>query len=199
MDTKSLYTSPTAVEDSELVKRFQNGDDRALETLVNRHRAKMISNILHVVKDREIAEDLYQEAMIKIVQVIRDGRYNEKGKFFPWAMRVARNLAIDFFRKEKRNPQVNVGENVGMLENLYASEENRERQMVREEKKRFVRELIRELPEKQREVLIMRHYNHMSFKEIAKLTDVSINTALGRMRYALVNLQKLAEARGYRQ
>ncbi|MFW5659647.1 MAG: RNA polymerase sigma factor [Bacteroidota bacterium] len=183
--------------DSLLIKDYLDGNQKAFEELVTRHRAKMISSILTITKDRDVAEDLYQDALIKIVKVLNKGGYNEKGKFLPWALRLCRNLAIDFFRKEKRNPQINASDNTAFLDNFYSTSESREREFIREENKRFVRDIIRELPENQREVLIMRHYNKMSFKEIAQLTDVSINTALGRMRYALVNLRKLADERGY--
>lgn len=184
-------------DDSALIQTYVSGDERAFEELINRHRPKIMSTIMNIVKDREVAEDLFQEATIKIVDVLKQGRYDEKGKFLPWALRVARNLAIDQFRKEKRNPQISAGDNIQMLENLYSSGDRREREIIRSENTRMVREMIRELPAKQREVLIMRHYNGLSFKEIAELTDVSINTALGRMRYALVNLRKIADKKGY--
>ena len=197
MNTQTFGSPYDGSNDSLLIKDYLDGNQRAFEELITRHRAKMLSSILTITKDRDVAEDLYQDALIKIVKVFRKGGYNEKGKFLPWALRLCRNLAIDYFRKEKRNPQINASDNASFLDNFYNTSESREREYVRDENKRLVRELIRELPDNQREVLIMRHYNKMSFKEIARLTDVSINTALGRMRYALVNLRKLADQRGY--
>jgi RNA polymerase sigma factor (sigma-70 family) len=191
MRTVGHLTKFTHREDKELVNDFVGGNERAFETLVKRHKAKVFSTILQIVKDRNIAEDLYQETLIKIIGVIQEGRYNEEGKFLPWALRVARNLSIDYFRKEKRNPQIKNTDALMLMDNLFRSDDNMEKAMIRQENTQFVRKLINRLPDKQKEVLIMRHYNDMSFKEIAKLTDVSINTALGRMRYALVNLRKM--------
>ncbi len=179
------------VDDKELIARYLQGDIRSFEILIRRHKAKILSTILQIVKDRTVAEDLYQETLIKIVNVFHDGKYNEEGKFLPWALRVARNLSIDYFRKEKRNPQIKNSEAILSLENIFKTDESMEKAMIREENTKYVRKLINRLPEKQKEVLIMRHYNELSFKEIARLTNVSINTALGRMRYALVNLRKM--------
>lgn len=181
----------THLEDRELVHDFLNGNKRSFEVLIKRHKAKIFSTILQIVKDRNVAEDLFQETLIKIINVIQEGKYNEEGKFLPWALRVARNLSIDYFRKEKRNPQIKNSEAILLMENLFKTEESMEKAIIRQENTTLVRGLINQLPEKQKEVLIMRHYNEMSFKEIAQLTNVSINTALGRMRYALVNLRKM--------
>jgi RNA polymerase sigma-70 factor (ECF subfamily) len=194
--SKNNPTPLSKLDDSALMELARVGDMRAFEILIKRHRSKMLATILQVVKDREMAEDLYQDALLKIYQVVQAGEYDEKGKFLPWALRVARNLAIDQFRRERRNPQINAGDNTAFLDYLHHTDHNQERKLVQDENRRMVRKLIRMLPDKQREVLIMRHYNQMSFKEIAEMTDVSINTALGRMRYALVNLRKLAEERG---
>lgn len=196
MTVKPTKPRFTHLEDKELVHQFMAGNRRSFEVLVRRHKAKIFSTILQIVKDRSVAEDLYQETLIKIINVIQDGKYNEEGKFLPWALRVARNLSIDYFRKEKRNPQVKNSEAILMMENLFRTEDNMEKSIVRRENTTYVRNLINQLPEKQKEVLIMRHYNDMSFKEIAQLTNVSINTALGRMRYALVNLRKLVNNQG---
>jgi RNA polymerase sigma factor (sigma-70 family) len=196
MKTTGTVPKFTHREDKELIGDFVAGNPRAFEVLVRRHKAKVYSTILQIVKDRTIAEDIYQETLIKILGVIQDGRYNEEGKFLPWVLRVARNLSIDFFRKEKRNPQLKNSEAVMLLDNLFKTEDNMEKTLIRQETTRMVRQLINQLPDKQKEVLIMRHYNELSFKEIAQLTDVSINTALGRMRYALVNLRKLVSQHG---
>ena len=195
MNTRVNYVQ---LGDQGLVQAFQQGDRRAFEVLVRRHRAKLLGTILNVVKERTVAEDLYQEALMKIAQVIVSGRYNEEGKFLPWALRIARNAAIDSFRKDKRAPQMKRGDSLTGLEHVFRTEDNMERQMIRQETTQYVRKLIDRLPDKQKEVLIMRHYNELSFKEIARLTDVSINTALGRMRYALVNLRKLVQKGGER-
>jgi len=183
----------THTEDKELLQSYIGGEKRSFETLVKRHKAKLFATILQIVKDRDVAEDLMQETLIKIVNVIQDRKYNEEGKFLPWAVRVARNLSIDYFRREKRNPLLRNTDAVNLMENRFRTDENREKQLIREENTSMVRRLINQLPDKQKEVLIMRHYNEMSFKEIAEQTNVSINTALGRMRYALVNLRKLAD------
>jgi RNA polymerase sigma-70 factor (ECF subfamily) len=179
------------IEDRELIYQFLAGDSRAFEALVRRHKVKIFTSILQVTKDRTVAEDLFQETLIKIIHIIESGKYNEEGKFLPWALRVARNMSIDYFRKERRNPQLRNADTGLGLDHLYRTEENTEKALIRRENTFFVRKLINQLPEKQKEVLIMRHYNDMSFKEIAEVTNVSINTALGRMRYALVNLRKL--------
>jgi RNA polymerase sigma-70 factor (ECF subfamily) len=167
-------------DDASLVQRALAGDERAFEHLLKRHRTKLMASILQVVPCRDTAEDVYQE----------------KGKFLPWALRIVRNLAIDQFRRQKRSPQVNVGENTAFLDQLHRTDANPEKRAVQNENKRTVRRLIRNLPQPQREVLIMRHYNNLSFKDIARLTDVSINTALGRMRYAMANLRRMAEEQG---
>jgi RNA polymerase sigma factor (sigma-70 family) len=182
------------IEDKELISLYLAGNRAAFEILIRRHKSKIFSNILQIVKDRSIAEDLYQETLIKIVNTFNEKKYNEEGKFLPWALRVARNLSIDHFRKEKRNPQLRSSDLVQTLEHHFRNDENMERAMIRKENTEFVRKMINRLPEKQKEVLIMRHYNELSFKEIASLTNVSINTALGRMRYALVNLRKMVKS-----
>jgi RNA polymerase sigma factor (sigma-70 family) len=146
-----------------------------------------------ITKDRAIAEDLFQDVMIKVVNMMRTGSYNEEGKFLPWVTRIARNLAIDHFRKLQRTPLQRENENYDIFASaINKSDESAEQKIIRHENVRYIRDLIQQLPEKQREVLIMRHYAELSFKEIADLTNVSINTALGRMRYALINLRKMA-------
>ena len=145
------------------------------------------------MKDRGVAEDLFQDVMIKVVRVIRSGKYNEEGKFLPWVVRIARNLAIDHFRKMQRNPVQHESEDYDIFNSVLQTEESSEDRIISEENARYMRKLIQQLPDKQREVLIMRTFGELSFKEIAAITDVSINTALGRMRYALLNLKKLAQ------
>jgi RNA polymerase sigma-70 factor (ECF subfamily) len=179
--------------DLELVNEFRKGNQRCFEVLHNRHKSKIFTTILLIVRDRDLAEDLYQETLIKVIQFIREGKYNEEGKFLPWVVRIARNLAIDYFRKDKRNPMVHSNDSFDIFNVLGKVEESPEKKIIQGENQRYIRELINQLPDKQKEVLIMRHYSDLSFKEISDLTQVSINTALGRMRYALVNLRKMME------
>lgn len=179
-----------AADDNSLVAAYVSGDNTALEVLLTRHKAKIYNTILQIARSPEIAQDLYQETVIKIIDVLQSGRYKDEGKFYPWAQKIARNLAIDYFRKSKRKVEVRADDNWAHYEYLYRTDETPDNQLVRKENHKMVRKLINQLPQKQREVLLLRHYNSMSFKEIADTTDVSINTALGRMRYALVNLRK---------
>lgn len=183
-------------QDRELIKGFMAGNDKCFEVLLSRYKAKVFTTIYLIVKDRCIAEDLFQDVMIKVVRMIRSGKYNEEGKFLPWVIRIARNLAIDHFRKVQRNPTQHESEDFDIFSTVPRAEGSSEEKIIRDENARYIRELIQQLPDKQREVLIMRSYADLSFKEIAALTDVSINTALGRMRYALLNLKKLAQDSG---
>ena len=182
--------------DRELIKGFMAGNELCFNELITRYKSKVFTTIYLIVKDRSIAEDLFQEVMIKVVRMIRSGKYNEEGKFLPWVVRIARNLAIDHFRKVQRNPIQRESEDYDIFNSVQRSEGSAEERIIREENVRYIRSLIQQLPDKQREVLVMRSYADLSFKEIASITDVSINTALGRMRYALLNLKKLAEDNG---
>lgn len=179
-------------EDRELIRKFMAGEDYCFEVLLNRYKSKVFTTIYLIVKDRGVAEDLFQDVMIKVVKMIRSGKYNEEGKFLPWVVRIARNLAIDHFRKVQRTPMQRETDDYDIFNSLDRAEESSEDAIIRAENARYIRKLIQQLPDKQREVLIMRSYSDLSFKEIAAITDVSINTALGRMRYALLNLKKLA-------
>lgn len=179
--------------DSELIQSFIQGDDRALETLVYRYKDKIYTSIYMLVKDRYIAEDLFQDAFLKMIRTMRDGRYSEQGKFLPWAVRVAHNLCMDHFRKSKQQVQVTLpdGQDISSLIGMYeASASDR---METRQTNDSIRKLIEHLPEEQREVIILRMYGELSFKEISDITKVSINTALGRMRYGLINLRKMIE------
>ncbi len=178
------------LSDSALVSLYISGNENAFELLVNRHKNKVYTTILLIVKDTETAEDLLQDTFIKAIHTMKSGRYNEEGKFSSWICRIAHNLAIDYFRKEKRSPMINLDDNSNIFNHLSFSEESIETLQIKEETHDRLRELIQQLPEAQKEVLIMRHYADMSFQEIAEATGVSINTALGRMRYALINLRK---------
>jgi RNA polymerase sigma factor (sigma-70 family) len=183
----------SGLTDLELVRAFSEGNERCFEVLHNRHKSRIFTTILLIVKDSDLAEDLYQETLMKVLHYIRDGKYNEEGKFLPWVIRIARNLAIDYFRKDKRNPMVHASEDYDVFSYAGHTTDSPEKQIISQENQRYIRALIQKLPDKQREVLIMRHFADLSFKEISDLTDVSINTALGRMRYALVNLKKMME------
>lgn len=179
------------VSDQDLVHQYINGHEQSLEELVRRHKSKIYTSIYLLVKDSYLAEDIFQDVFIKVINTLKAGRYNEEGKFLPWVIRIAHNLVIDHFRKEKRTPLVTTAEGFDIFEVLKFYDESAEDKLIRDQTHRDLRELIHHLPSEQKEVLIMRHYADLSFKEIADLTGVSINTALGRMRYALSNLRKM--------
>ena len=177
--------------DHELIQNFQDGDLNALETLVLRHKDKMYTSILFLVKDKYLAEDIFQDVLIKIIDTIRGGRYTEEGKFLPWAMRIAHNLCVDHFRKVKRTPSIKTSDDRDIFEVINFTEEGADEKMMKRQSHEKVRQMLDLLPEDQREVIVLRHYADLSFKEIASLTNCSINTALGRMRYGLINLRKM--------
>jgi RNA polymerase sigma factor (sigma-70 family) len=179
------------VSDSELVSLYIHGNDKAFEHLVNRYKSKVYTAIYLIVKDQYVAEDLMQETFIKTVDMLRTGRYNDEGKFAPWIMRIAHNMAIDYFRRDKRYPSIVFEDGTPVFNSLEFAEDSFESQTIKQETHEHLRELVKRLPDPQREVLVMRHYEDMSFQEIADATGVSINTALGRMRYALINLRKM--------
>ena len=179
------------LNDQELVHLYLNGNERAFEMLLGRHKRKVWSHIYLMVRDREVTEDLFQEAFIKVVHTLKTGKYNEEGKFLPWVMRIAHNLVIDHFRRNKKMPLVRSNDEHDVFATLAQPGKNVEQRMVNVQIDEDVRKMIDHLPGEQREVVIMRTYLAMSFKEIAEHTDVSINTALGRMRYALVNMRKM--------
>jgi len=182
--------------DQDLVKLYLNGDESVLEELLRRHKSKIYTSIYLLVKDQYLAEDIFQDAFIKVINTLRSGRYNEEGKFLPWVMRIAHNLVIDYFRREKRGPVITSADGeTDVLNMLQVYEESAEDRILREQTHFDLRAMIQRLPDDQKEVLIMRHYADLSFKEIAELTNVSINTALGRMRYALSNLRKMMKVK----
>ena len=178
------------ISDSQLVSLYKNGNEEAFEQLLTRHKSRVFTTIYLIVKDNYVAEDLLQETFVKVVKTIKEGRYNEEGKFLPWLMRIAHNMAIDHFRRDKRYPTIVMEDGSHVFNTLQFSEDSVESKQVKQDTHAKLRELIQELPESQKEVLMMRHYMEMSFQEIAETTGVSINTALGRMRYALINLRK---------
>ena len=178
------------LNDSELVSLYKFGNEEAFQELVSRHKSKVFTTIYLIVKDRYTAEDLLQETFIKAIRTIKKGSYNEEGKFLPWIMRIAHNLAVDHFRKDKRFPTIVMEDGSNVFNSIDFSEAPYESMQIKKELHEKVRDLIEGLPESQKQVLVMRHYMGLSFQEIADQTDVSINTALGRMRYALINLRK---------
>lgn len=181
--------------DQDLVHQYIQGNEPCLEELIRRHKSKIYTSIYLLVKDSYLAEDIFQDTFIKVINTLKAGKYNEEGKFLPWVIRIAHNLVIDYFRKEKRTPVVTTVEGFDIFEVLKFYDESAEDRIIREQSHRDLRELIHLLPSEQKEVLIMRHYGELSFKEISDITDVSINTALGRMRYALNNLRKMIVSR----
>lgn len=177
--------------DYELINSYIKGDNRSIELLILRHKSKVYSYISLYIRSRDLADDIFQDTFMKVVQSIRAGRYHDDGRFLSWVMRIAHNLIIDHFRREKQLGLVlNDDYESDLFNSKRLADDNVEDVMVRRQVLRDVRRLIGELPEDQREVVIMRHYAGMSFKEIADMTGVSINTALGRMRYALINMRK---------
>lgn len=179
------------LNDEQLITLFKKGHSSALEELVYRHKDKLFTSIVLLVKDTFLAEDIFQDTFIKIIDTIRAERYTEKGKFLPWAMRIGHNLCVDHFRKVKRTPVIKTGDDKDIFNVLNFSEPSAEEAMMTRQSHHNVRRMLDLLPEEQREVIILRHYADLSFKEIADLTQVSINTALGRMRYGLINLRKM--------
>ncbi|MEO1253977.1 MAG: sigma-70 family RNA polymerase sigma factor [Bacteroidota bacterium] len=183
----------TGLNDSELLSLYIGGNEEAFEELLNRHKDRVFTTIYLIVKDRYTAEDLMQEVFIKAIRTIKSGRYNEEGKFLPWILRIAHNLSIDHFRKSKRYPTIVMEDGSIVFNSLEFSESSIEDEHIKQDTYKLLKGFVKDLPDSQREVLVMRHYMKMSFQEIADATDVSINTALGRMRYALINLRKKFE------
>lgn len=179
-----------AISDSTLVSQYIQGNEAAFAELIKRHKSKVYTTIYLIVKDRYLAEDLLQDVFIKVVHKMKGGQYNDEGKFLPWVVRIAHNLAIDYFRRNKRYPTIVMDEGMNIFNSLDFSEDSSESIQIKGENEALIRSLIQRLPESQREVVLMRHFSDMSFQEIADATGVSINTALGRMRYALINLRK---------
>ncbi|REG88038.1 RNA polymerase sigma factor [Winogradskyella sediminis] len=181
------------IQDAELVSNYIRGNENALSILIERHKQKIYSFIYSKVYDRDVTEDVFQDTFIKVIKTLKRGKYNEEGKFLPWVMRIAHNLVIDHFRKNSRMPKFdNTGE-FSIFSVLSDSTLNAEKVLIKDQVESDVRRIIEELPEDQKQVLLMRMYQDMSFKEISERTGVSINTALGRMRYALINMRKVIE------
>ncbi len=178
--------------DRDLIRLYMSGNEQAFETLLNRHKAKIYSSIYVFVRDTDLANDIFQETFIKIIDTFRGSKYNEEGKFLQWALRIAYNLCVDYFRKNKRRPTVVTStDEFDVFAFIKDNDGNEEDNMIRNQTHGKIRQLIDALPMEQREVIVLRHYVDLSFKEIAELTGVSINTALGRMRYALINIRRM--------
>lgn len=189
----------TKITDSELVRNYINGDESAFKHLVNISKSKVFTTIVMVVKDRYTAEDLLQETYIKLIETLKSGKYNEEGKFMPWICRVAHNIAIDFIRKDRRMQMVEIENSEGknIFDTIKFADIPFEEKQTRSDMFAAIRQIVRQLPEAQREVFLMRNMADMSFQEISESTGVSINTALGRMRYALINIRKQLEDKNY--
>ncbi len=181
------------IPDASLVSNYIKGDEYALEILIKRHKQKIYSFIYSKVYDRDVTEDIFQDTFIKVIRTLKRGAYNEEGKFLPWVMRISHNLVIDFFRKNNRMPKFDNSGEFSIFSVLSDSALNAEKQIIKDQVENDVRRLVEELPNDQKEVLLMRIYDDLSFKEISDKTGVSINTALGRMRYALINLRKIID------
>ena len=179
------------LQDSVLVSNYIKGDECALGILIERHKQRIYSFIYSKVLDRDITEDIFQDTFIKVIKTLKRGSYSEEGKFLPWVMRIAHNLIIDHFRKNKRMPKFEGSDDFNIFSVIKDDKLNAEKQLIKDQIDSDLTVLIDELPDDQREVLMMRIYKDMSFKEISEQTGVSINTALGRMRYALINLRKV--------
>jgi RNA polymerase sigma factor (sigma-70 family) len=186
-----MKTNASPPSDSILVSQYLKGSEFALEQLILRHQARLFNFINSKVQDHDTAEDIFQDTFIKVIRTIKGGQYNEEGKFLPWIMRIAHNLVIDFFRKNNRMPKLRTTEEFDIFQFLSDDTPNAEHRLAQDQVVKDLQKLVQELPEDQKEVLVMRLYRDMSFKEIAENTNVSINTALGRMRYAIINLRKL--------
>ncbi len=179
--------------DATLVKKYIHGDEYALEILIKRHQHRLYSFIYSKIQDKDVVEDVFQDTFIKVIKTLKKGNYNEEGKFLPWVMRIAHNLVIDYFRKSNRMPAFRNTDDFDIFDVLSDGTLNAESKIIKDQIHSDITELIKELPKEQKEVLMMRIYKDMSFKEISENTGVSINTALGRMRYALINLRKIIE------
>ncbi|MCO6496103.1 MAG: sigma-70 family RNA polymerase sigma factor [Chitinophagaceae bacterium] len=184
---KTVQSNPDQV----LIQMYLEGDSEALSTLIDRYKEKIFTSIMLLVKDKYLAEDIFQDTFIKVIDTLHSGRYTDEGKFLPWVMRIAHNLCVDHFRKIKRRPAIKTSDNYDIFEVLNFSEPGVDDKMAQSQTNNRVRKMLDMLPQDQKEVIIMRHFAELSFKEIAQITGCSINTALGRMRYGLINLRKI--------
>lgn len=183
----------STLADKQLISAYIKGDEKALEALLDKHRSRVFSYIMVTIKDRQLAEDFFQDTFVKVIKTLKAGKYNEEGKFLPWVMRIAHNLMIDHFRKIKKMPMAKSTPEFDIFDTISGDEVNGDELLEKAQLKKDLKALILQLPEEQKEVVQLRMYYDMSFKEIGEYSNVSINTALGRMRYALINLRKLME------
>lgn len=188
-----METSVCTLSDNDLIKCYSNGESACFDILLERYQEKVYGYIISVVKEKNIADDIFQETFCKVVYTIKMGQYKEENKFIHWVMRIAHNLIVDYYRRINKMPMVANRPDFDVTETLRLKDDNAERALIRKQSYANVRKLIKYLPPEQRRVVIMRHYGKCDFKEIAAKTDVSINTALGRMRYAIINLRRLAD------
>lgn len=179
------------IPDGVLIQLYQDGKESALETLITRHKSRIFTGIYMLVNDRYLAEDIFQETFIKIIHCLKKGKYSHEDKFAPWAMRIARNMSIDAIRSKERMPKIVDSEGKNVIDFLKIAEHSPEEQIVDKENTKSVRDLIEQLPEEQKEVVVLRHYANLSFKEIAEITETNLNTCIGRMHYAIINLKKM--------
>jgi RNA polymerase sigma factor (sigma-70 family) len=179
--------------DAQLVSAYMKGNEQAISVLITRHKQKIYSFIYSKVFDRDVSEDIFQDTFIKVIKTLKRGAYNEEGKFISWVMRISHNLVIDHFRKNNRMPKFENNSDFNIFSVLHDGSLNAEKTMIKEQVEGDLKKIIQELPDDQKEVLLMRIYKEMSFKDISEKTGVSINTALGRMRYALINLRKVID------
>jgi RNA polymerase sigma-70 factor (ECF subfamily) len=186
---KNLIT----LTDEQLIKLFNDGEITAMEMLVNRHKERIFTSIYLLVKDKYLAEDIFQDLFIKIIETLKAGKYKEENKFVQWAMRIAHNLCVDHFRKIKNKPVIRTSEGTDIFDVLHFDESNAEDRMMKMQSNETIMKLVCKLPEDQREIIILRHFADLKFREISKILECSVNTALGRMRYALLNLPKMIE------
>jgi RNA polymerase sigma factor (sigma-70 family) len=183
----------SAISDQQLVRQYLEGKETSLEVLIARHKDRIFGYIMNLTRDSALTEDIFQDTFIKVIRTLKSGKYNEEGKFVPWVLRIAHNLVVDHFRKNKRMPMSRGGDDYDVFDTIVFDEPNVEDRLYQKQVIHDIKKLIEFLPDEQKEVLKLRHYSKMSFKDIAEETNVSINTALGRMRYALINLRKLIE------
>lgn len=186
---KTFITLP----DQQLVQKFVSGQTEALDVLINRHKARIFTSIYLLVKDKYLAEDIFQELFIKIIETLKAGKYKEENKFVVWAIRIGHNLCVDHFRKVKAKPTIRTIEGKDIFETIRFNELNAEETIIQRQSHSRIMKLVNQLPEEQREIIILRHFADLKFREISILINCSVNTALGRMRYALLNLRKMIE------
>ncbi len=183
----------TSLNDQQLVQLFMAGEQQALEVLINRHKNRIFTSIYLMVQDKYLAEDIFQELFIKVVETLRAGKYKEENRFVQWTLRIGHNLCIDHFRKVKGKPVIKTSEGLDIFDVLNFEESNAQENIMRRESHAQVMKLVNLLPEEQREIIILRHFADLKFREISKILNCSVNTALGRMRYGLLNLRKMIE------